>query len=125
MFMPAPMAMRMTTGQVLLAAEHVAEFRDLIVDLVHAHADEVGEHDLGDRAQPGQRRAAAAPTIADSEMGVSRTRPSPNLGSSPLVTPKIPPDASRVPEVPPAPPETSSPSTMTRSSRAISCGVPG
>ena len=39
-----------------LAAEHVAELRDLVVELVHAHADEVGEHDLGHRPQPGQRR---------------------------------------------------------------------
>src|SRR5579871_607106 len=32
----------------------------------------------------------------------------------------MPPDASRSPELPPAPPDTSSPRTMTRSSRAIS-----
>ena len=70
--------------------------------------------------RPASAAPAAAPTIADSEMGVSSTRPSPNFGSSPLVTPKIPPDASRCPDVPPAPPDTSSPSTITRSSRAIS-----
>src|SRR6185312_7894631 len=70
--------------------------------------------------RPASAAPAAAPTMADSEIGVSMTRPSPNFGSSPLVTPKMPPDASRWPDVPPAPPETSSPSTMTRSSRAIS-----
>ena len=39
------------------AAEHVAKLRGLVVDLVHANADEVGEHDLRDRPQTGQCRA--------------------------------------------------------------------
>ena len=40
-----------------MAAEHIAELGDLIVDLVHAHADEIGEHDLGDRPLAGEGRA--------------------------------------------------------------------
>src|SRR2546421_1366813 len=70
--------------------------------------------------KPASAAPAAAPTMADSLIGVSMTRSAPNFGSRPLVTPKMPPDASRSPDVPPAPPETSSPSTMTRGSRAIS-----
>src|SRR6188474_2559098 len=69
---------------------------------------------------PASAAPPAAPMIADSEIGVSMTRSSPNFGSSPLVTPKMPPEASRSPEVPPAPPDTSSPSTITVGSRAIS-----
>ena len=40
-----------------LAAEHVAELRRLVEDLVEAHAQEVDEHELGHGAQPGGRRA--------------------------------------------------------------------
>ena len=40
-----------------LAAEHVPEFRSLIVDLVEADAEEIREHQLGDRAQTGDRGA--------------------------------------------------------------------
>src|SRR2546423_6093117 len=38
-----------------LATEHVAELRDLVVDLIHADTDEVGEHDFGNRPQTGER----------------------------------------------------------------------
>jgi hypothetical protein len=62
---------------------------------------------------------AAAPTKADSVIGVSRTRSRPYFASSPLVTPKAPPQASCSPEAP-APPVMSSPSTITRGSRPIS-----
>src|SRR5206468_906316 len=61
----------------------------------------------------GRRPAMAAPTPAPtkvaSEIGVSRTRSSPNASRRPRVTPKIPPMS-----------ETSSPMTNTRSSRVIS-----
>ena len=40
-----------------LAAEHIAKFRRLIEDLIEAHAHEVDEHQLADRAQPRSRRA--------------------------------------------------------------------
>ena len=40
-----------------LAAEHVAEFGALVEDLVHAAAEEVDEHQLGDRPQAGRGRA--------------------------------------------------------------------
>ena len=40
-----------------LAAEHVAELGALVEDLVHAAAEEVDEHQLGDRSQPGRGRA--------------------------------------------------------------------
>src|SRR5690554_8796 len=58
--------------------------------------------------------------IAASLIGVSITRCSPKRGSSPLVMPNTPPAASRWPEVPPAPPDTSSPMMSTRSSLSIS-----
>ena len=61
----------------------------------------------------------AAPMKADSEIGVSRTRPG-NLWYSPLVTPSTPPQASISPGLP-IPPALSSPITMTDSSRSISC----
>src|SRR5580693_433792 len=40
-----------------LAAEHVAELGRLIEDLVEADAEKIAEHQLGDRAQPGDRGA--------------------------------------------------------------------
>ena len=61
----------------------------------------------------GRRPAIAAPTPAPrkvaSEIGVSRTRSSPNFSRRPRVTPKIPPMS-----------PTSSPMTKTRASRCIS-----
>ncbi len=55
----------------------------------------------------------AAPMIACSEMGVSRTRWGPNRSRSPTVVLNTPPAAA-----------TSSPRKMTRSSRSISCAMP-
>jgi hypothetical protein len=57
MFMPAPIACA-DRGAARLAAKHVTELRHLVEDLVHADADEVGEHQFGDRAQAGERGAA-------------------------------------------------------------------
>ena len=53
---PAPLPRRMVTGQRHLAAGHVAVLGQLVGDPVEADAREVGEHDLGDRAQPADRR---------------------------------------------------------------------
>jgi hypothetical protein len=61
----------------------------------------------------------AAPMKADSEIGVSSTRPG-NWWYRPLVTPSTPPQASSSPGLP-APPALSSPMTTTEGSRAISC----
>ena len=61
----------------------------------------------------------AAPMNADSEIGVSSTRPG-NLRYRPLVTPSTPPQASSSPGEP-SPPALSSPITMTDGSRSISC----
>ncbi len=47
-------------GAARLAAEHVAELGHLVEDLVHADADEIGEHQFGHRPQPGKRRAAGS-----------------------------------------------------------------
>src|SRR5690554_6829798 len=58
--------------------------------------------------------------MAASLIGVSITRCSPKRGSRPLVRPNTPPAASRWPEVPPAPPDTSSPMMSTVSSLSIS-----
>ena len=62
----------------------------------------------------------AAPTIADSVIGVSITRRRPNSAAKPAVTPKVPPAASPSPAVPPSPPTTSSPRMITVGSRRIS-----
>ncbi len=42
------------------AAEHVAELGGLVVNLVEADAEEIREHQLGDRAQPGDRGAGGS-----------------------------------------------------------------
>src|SRR5688500_8664926 len=55
----------------------------------------------------------AAPTIACSLIGVSRTRSGPNLSNRPSVSLKTPPAA-----------PTSSPTRTTDSSRVISCAIP-
>ena len=49
MFIPAPMAVRITMRTVHLAAEHVAELGGLVVDLVHADADEISKHQFRHR----------------------------------------------------------------------------
>ena len=54
---PAPICVRMTKGHVRLAAEHVAQLGALIENLVHAAAEEVDEHQLGNRAQTSRSRA--------------------------------------------------------------------
>ena len=50
-----------------LAAGHVVRLRGLVHELVEREREEVDEHDLDDRAQPGQRRA-------DADAGRSRPR---------------------------------------------------
>ena len=40
-----------------LPVRHVAALGKFVGDIVEAHGDEVGEHDLGDRLQAGHRRA--------------------------------------------------------------------
>src|SRR5262245_37308820 len=67
---------------------------------------------------PAVAAPIAAPMNADSEIGVSSTRPG-NLWYSPFVTPSTPPQASISPGDP-SPPALSSPMTMTLSSRSIS-----
>ena len=46
------------------AAEHVAQLGALVEDLVHAAAEEVDEHQLGDGAQPGRGGADGRPDEA-------------------------------------------------------------
>ena len=76
------------------------------------------------RSATGRSPVAAAPIAAPmkplSVIGVSSTRSRPNSGIRPLVTPIGPPQASSSPGAP-CPPATSSPITMTRGSRRISC----
>ena len=67
---------------------------------------------------PAVAAPMAAPMNADSEIGVSSTRPG-NRRYSPFVTPSTPPQASISPGDP-SPPALSSPMTMTLSSRSIS-----
>ena len=103
-----------------LAAEHVAEFRDLVVDLIQTHADEIGEHDLGHGPQARERGAGGGPDdrglgdggIENPALAESRQQP---LGDAEYSARCL-----ALPDEPPAPPDTSSPSTITRSSRAIS-----
>ena len=90
---PAPYMVRITSGVDRLAAEHVTELGGLVEDLVEANTHEIDEHQLDHRAQARGGRSDAAPTKADSVIGVSMTR-SPNLPHRPLVTPRTPPQAS-------------------------------
>ena len=53
--------------------------------------------------RPVSAAPLAAPTIADSVIGVSITRARPNSAASPAVTPNVPPAASTSPAVPPMP----------------------
>ncbi len=46
------------------AAQHVAQLGGLVDDLLHRQRGEVGELELEDRAQPGQRRADRHPRAA-------------------------------------------------------------
>ena len=54
---PPPLPVRTTSGHLDLPIGHVAALGKFVGDIVEAHGDEVGEHDLGDRLQPGHRRA--------------------------------------------------------------------
>lgn len=67
---------RTTSGVRGLAAEHVAELRGLVVERVVTDAEEVHEHQFGDRTQSSVNAAPAAmpPMMADSVIGVSMTR---------------------------------------------------
>ena len=69
---PAPIVR--TTIAIWRAAGHERQLRRLVEQLVEAHAEEVEVHQLDDGAHAGHRRADAKPTIALSEIGVSRTR---------------------------------------------------
>src|SRR5262245_3940965 len=60
---------------------------------------------------PASAAPVASPMMLSSLIGVLMTRRSPNFSRSPAVTPNGPPTA------------TSSPSTMTRRSRSISCAI--
>ena len=93
---------------------HVSRLGDLVGDPVPADRQEVAEHDLGDRAQArSSPRPATAPTMACSEIGVSRTRSGPNRSSKPAVALNMPPAAA-----------TSSPIRNTDGSRSISWAIP-
>ena len=69
---------------------------------------------------PVSEAPAAAPMIADSEIGVSIIRSAPNSVYSPAVSPITPPDFSPSPPDPPRPPATSSPNKITFGSNRIS-----
>jgi len=64
---------------------------EFVGDVVEANRKEVRKHDFGDRLQAGHRGAMAAPRIACSEIGVSRTRNGPNCSYSPTVALNTPP----------------------------------
>src|SRR5512139_2268055 len=120
MFMPAPIARRTTAGQRVLPPNMYRNFAIWLKIWSMLTPTKSANINSATGRMPASAAPPAAPMIADSEIGVSMTRSAPNFGSRPLVTPKIPPEASRWPDVPPAPPETSSPSTMIEPSRSIS-----
>ena len=78
---PPPETMRSTSGMRRRAAHHEAQLRGLVDDLVERDAGEVGELELDDRAQAGQRGADAA---AD-EAALGQRRVADPLGAVPLV----------------------------------------
>src|SRR5262249_3169898 len=71
---------------------------------------------------PASAAPAAAPTMQDSEIGVSITRFAPNAPYRPPVIPQIPPMASGPPAVP-LPPTISSPSMIRFGSCSISARI--
>ena len=76
--------------------------------------------------KPVAAAPAAIPIIADSVIGVSMTLSEPNSVHKPLVTPSTPPKPSSLLSsvfLPPCPPRTSSPTTMTLGSRRISNSI--
>jgi len=60
-------------------------------DLVEADAEEIAEHEFGDRPQAGDRGAGGGAHDRALGIGVSMTRASPNSPKRPLVTPSTPP----------------------------------
>ena len=70
--------------------------------------------------KPVREAPAAAPIIADSEIGVSIILSAPNSVYNPAVRPITPPDFSPSPPDPPRPPATSSPNKITLESNRIS-----
>ena len=78
---PPPETIRITSGMLGVAAHHEAELRGLVHDLVEGDAGEVGELQLDDRPQPGERRADPA---AD-EAALGQRRVADPLGAEPLV----------------------------------------
>ena len=56
-WLPAPFGVRMTSGQRHLAAEHRADLRGVVDDLVHRDEQEVQRHDLDDGTLAEHRSA--------------------------------------------------------------------
>ena len=82
--MPAPVMVRIDDRHAGLAARHEAQLGGMVDDHVHGHRGEVHQHDLGDGLVADEAAPIAAPMIACSEIGVERTRCSPNVVDRPL-----------------------------------------
>ena len=90
--------------------QHVADFRHLVHDLVHADRREINEHELRNGDEAGEGRAEGRADDSGSPIWACRPRAlAPNSSNSPLVTAMAPPNL-----------PTSSPMMKTRSSRLIS-----
>ena len=115
---PAPYMVRTTTGVTALPPNM---YRNLAAWL-KIWSKQTPMKSMNISSATGRIPAVAAPTAApmkaDSEIGVSITRPG-NWWYSPLVTPSTPPQASMSPGEP-SPPALSSPITITVESRSIS-----
>jgi hypothetical protein len=74
---PEPPGSRTTIGHAGLAAEHEADLRRLIDDLLHRQRDEIGELDLEHGRMPVSAAPTAAPASPSSLIGVSITRSGP------------------------------------------------
>ena len=101
------------------AARHVLHLGDLVDDLADRVEDEVGEHEIDDRAAcRSSPRRTARPTKPRSQIGVSQSRSGPYSSYSPAVVLKLPP---RLPMPSPMTKIAGSPPSPSASASSVAC----
>ena len=110
---PAPLAVRITSGSATCPFDMYRVFAIWFATMSQQVARKSENMSSAMGRSPVIAAPMATPTIASSEMGVSRTRSGPNRSSRPTVALKTPPAAA-----------TSSPMKYTVGSRSISWAIP-
>ena len=110
---PPPFAVRMTSGSATWPSVMYRVLATWLATMSHATPKKSLNISSATGRSPVIAAPMAAPMIACSLIGVSRTRSGPNFASSPSVVLKTPPAAPM-----------SSPSMTTDGSRSISCAIP-